>query len=428
MGEVAPRSDARLDARDALVLTWTYDSREGEDEAFAFREAVGTQTGLTVQQVAACGARVGGPGNWSCIDERAAVLLAAQGLPGAFGAAPHWNETLEVGSGSISLENPIWPIDELGLDVHPPSAPTPAEGPCLAVDPIAESTDNVRALRFSGGLGTFTLCESYALPVRFETLGGAEYRLVEHNIPGDRLALDPSPRAWTAGDRPVPHRDIPFPLTVTHPDHGSPLPVPEAHEEAMNRSEPYASVFDEGGLLVGTHLSAQSGGWNNLTTEERRTDERRLRAVGPDGFAVDVRIEKHREAIGPPPARQEAVTYEIKEETTGDWPGPIPTPTSLADRQAKPSAGIELLETLTNRSLDRAGFGLWTTVDEAPWGHHLEDASLRVNGSVLVVWFKPPDAGLQYVPWQGVVDGPTATVLWFDVDRDRLPFTGVEGH
>lgn len=103
------RWDAYRRTRPGLRLDWTlYTPADG---TFRFEEVV-DRDGRIIQQVAECGQ----PDNRriACQDERALVMLAGLDLPGAFGTAPFWNDTVATDdTPALSVANPLLETTQL---------------------------------------------------------------------------------------------------------------------------------------------------------------------------------------------------------------------------------------------------------------------------------------------------------------------------
>ncbi len=319
----------------------------------------------------------------------------------------------------------LWDVEQVEATFRTPELSEPSGDDCLIASVTRSPSSLVRALRFTGGLDRFTLCDGMAFPERFTSLEGTEYELVSHEVGTEPLRLPSGTGDAPAKKLPVQMRETPDPLTVSHPDVENEFPVEEAHQVGLDRSTAYRDVFENrSALLVGTDFTFPSRGGNDLIGTERKTLERTLTAVAPDDRAVKLKIEKqtNEQEIGP--TGHDSTSYDVLDEDVGSWNGDSVNRSRIADEQASPRDSLRLLDELVDQPRSRGGYGLWSTVPERPLTADVTGPSLRGEGYVINVWYDPPTNELLRVPWQGVLDGPTGTVLWFDVDRDQLPFAG----
>lgn len=415
IGEKALRVDAWLREHEVLRIAYVHWNGNEEDDRFRFEEAVGS-SGRLVQQYARCGGWRGDRKH--CLDERGTVVTAAQGLPGGFGAAPWWGETVEPGRSNLSLRTPAPPLPNITYTV---SEPTVSDVPCLEFRPESGPDRTPRAFRYTGGLDAFTLCEDAALPTSFTSLGGRTYQLVRSDRSGQPVDLDTSGGGTTTKGPPVDRIERSTPLVVEHEAVETRFPVREAHEVALDRSDAYASLFEGDALLTSTHFDWKSRHREPLGTWSSRTVQRTLEALASDGQGVGLQIRK---TISKGPMGNRT-SYEMVEEWTGSTDDP-PTATTLVRRQASLQEAIALGERLTGQEVDRStGFGLWNEIPTPPW-QLIDHPPVRSDGYTVVLWHEDPtpqtSGGLViHTPYQTVVDGPTGTLLWVTTNRSRFP-------
>lgn len=407
-----------LEVHEAVRLSFVYDDGQKSD-SFVFHEFVDAASGLLVQQQANCGILRGGPGNWSCWDERGIVLTSAAGLPAGFGAGPFWNETIDAGGATVELASFLSNRTRLRYQV------SDARGfpgkPCVSLTP-ERGPPRARALRFTGGLRSLILCDGLGMPRAFETFSGARYRLEERTGTSD-FWPDASTRsavpAWGQG---VPLRDRTPPNVLAHRDVETNFSVAEADRVASNRSQAYADLRSKGGWLVGTHWSHRET--SRSTVRSSDTFQRTLTVVGPDGRTMGIRIEKTESEAGAGPVGQSERSYEILEQGTARWDRPVPMEGGYSLRQADASEAISLGRSLTGQPLDELGFGFWTHLSGHTWQGNTSEPR-RADGYTLVIWHKDPTSFTQTVssPYSTVVDGPTGNLMWVKTNRSRFPLT-----
>jgi hypothetical protein len=399
-------------------LSLSYESGQGDDK-FNFEESFNLSSGLLVQQIAWCGSREGGPGEWSCRDDRADVIPGAAGLPGGLGAAPFWNRTLAAEEATVDVRPTLDETRELAY--HVDEAASWYDDGCRELRPSGAEELRVRALGFTGGLGPLVLCDGLGLPAAFTVLSpkwtnGERFELVDHE--GVWHEWD-EPSEGAQG-RAVPLRDVSPPLLVQHSNVSTNLTVREAHDAAIEQSDPYRRAMNEEGWLVNTDLS-QTGRSSGLTSE-RATYERSLTAVTSEKERVAVTVEKESESRV---HGEDETTYEVTEEDTDTWTEVAPHEAGYVWTQAAVGPTLGLAEALTGQPRDSIGFGLWSKLPILSWQDTSE--AVRPDGYTVVSWHEDPWAGERRdgvrieVPLQVVVDGPTGQILWFETPRDRVP-------
>lgn len=404
------RSDAYLEQRPVLLFRWLYRPPDGDRVNFTFWEAVQPKTGLIVQQVARCGKRVDDLPGWdqACMDERAAVVFAAEGLPGAFASGPFWGRGLdELPGRAIEIDNSRWPADRITFQ----SRGNPGSSCLTVAGPEPPST--LRTFAMTTVVGPVTLCDGMALPVSFRSRSGATFDLVTHEA-GEEAPAVPEDGA-REGRSPFRFRRWEAPLVVddrTGP--GDFFPVAEAHAEALERSSPYARLFEDGRPLVLStfYLAGPTTGVMNVMVESRT--ERALTAVDSSGRTAYVEIEKT-ESIGT------GSEYEIEEEDSGQLAGAVPDRSTLEAEQAELGSVLEVGRTLYDTEVAMHALQPW--LFSAPWGLRLDRPDVRTDGYNVRIFFQDPTPidDLVAAPYEFLVDGVAGSILWLEIDRAELP-------
>lgn len=429
----AMRLDGALDARRVLWISWTLTTpdrpnRNPSQTTFRFHEMLDPGSGRIVQQVAVCGVRWDGEApaeqedDRGCYDERAAVIFSAAGLPGAFGAAPRWNRTLEAGE---PVPTPTRPLGLGNATFRYATRPVESgNATCMRLEAGSAPTGVASGLHWTTVAGPVVMCEGMALPVRFTGWDGRTYNLVDHEPGANRLDVDRDPVARAVG--PLGARSVSAPLLVADPSDPAKLTVREAHRVAVNRSDPYRRIWDEAEdpLLTGTFFNNASGVSTVSPanqTVSRDTDRTRCVTVQDParGRMAEACIEKDDADM-----LEDEPSYEVVEEREASVPVTV-NASDIRARQASMRAALDLA---------RRMFGsepIWWSqrhkVVASPWSPHRhagEDAYLRrSNEYSLSVFFEDPTpvSSLANIPYQYRFDGPTRTLQWLYVNRSRLP-------
>jgi hypothetical protein len=278
--------------------------------------------------------------------------------------------------------------------------------------------------------GPLVLCEDLALPASFAVASqqlGSRFELVDRR-PGDGPRLAPEAQVEDRAPVRVEHRswEPPFLVDPDGPGLAAEFPVPEAHQAALDGSGSYAELFGEPGeaLVVDTNV-IQSGRRDTGVDEVGRSSEtynRSLTAVGEDGSAVQVWVEKTYETVRVGP---ENVTLE-NADVTGDreleFPD-HPTVDTAEPRQATVASALDLGDRLVDTSpqilVQEA------TVDDV--SRSAGDELGREDGHALQLWLEDPQPESGNLP-PGItapygvrVDGPTGDLLQVDVPAGELP-------
>lgn len=427
----ATRLDRALAERSVVRLTWTLTTpddpdREPSPTTFRFREHVDPATGRVLQQVADCGIRWDDPRlageTRACYDERAIVIFAAAGLPGAFGAGPHWNRTLTDGEPA-----PV-PIRPLGLGdpqvAYTTAATTVGDRSCVELDADAADTGVSSGLHWTVVEGPTVLCPGLALPARFTGWDGRTYRLVDHEAGGAPLDVGgevPPPstglladRAWSA------------PFLVADPTSPAEFTVREAHRVALNRSDPYRGLWEdaEEPMVTGTFFMNDSGGGAvgaGTPAETEWNDQRRCVTVQDpsDGRTAEACINKDSG-----PQLPNSSPYSVEREETGTVDVTVDR-SAIPDRQASLHAALQNAEAMMIEDEPMIWWAESYGVIASRWSPQRGTDIDRSDGYQLSVFFDdpppPPEPRFVFTPYQFRFDGPTGTVEWLDLNRSHLP-------
>lgn len=415
VGPVETRTDAWLRERPARLLDITH-HWGSYDHEYELEEAVDPWTGLVLSQWADCGSLRSDKED-GCLDDRAAWFGSAHGLPGASGAAPFWGQTLEPSTVNRSLPTVLGPLDTWNVRFTEPSFSEASARACLEVEPVEQPRmEWALALRFTGGLLSFTLCEGVAMPVEYEDHEGNTYRLQDHDTRPGQAPSEARPELSDSPEPPVGLVERTPPVLVEAPEIDPFFPAQEAHEAALERSDPYAALFDSAAdaavfetfyTYEGSH---QAGALP--TSSDSETWSHSLEAVDELGRLVEVEIEKTERD---PPMGDNETTYEIVEESTGSVDGPVPTVDTWSSRQVDVAEAIALGEQLTDRPSDE-GMGHWKYRKLQTHSWVPTEYPTRLEGPSLQVWFEvgEPCGGDEslaiYCPYDLVADGPTGAI------------------
>lgn len=422
VGVVDNRTDPWLRERPALLLQIDHWPGGRYDDWYDLESAVDPWTGLLVSQWADCGSQHADRPD-GCLDERAKWFGSAHGYPGALGAAPLWGTALEPGELNRSLPTVVPGNDDWNRTIFEPTGAS-ARAECLRVEPVGEAdTARARALKFNGGLADFTVCEGVGLPVAFTSHAGTTYRLQAHET---RTAEPPQADRPDLAEDPQPPLDLVErspPVLVESPELDSPFPETEAHEVALERSDPYADLFESGDdpAVVETKFRRNGGSDGGVLGTSSERWEHNLEAVDATGLLVEVTVQK---TIRNGPGGETETTYEVTEEDRGSLDPPVPTASSWAPRQAHVGQAIELGEELTEQP-GKPNYWKYRVVRTSPW--FVDEWPPRLDGPTLITWHEDPSPcqepqnGLQITcPYHAVWDGPTGTALWVSGDRATL--------
>jgi hypothetical protein len=421
------RLGADLRSYQGVQVHWTVENAPTPHNlTVVYNETVAPEGGL-VQVVTPCGL-ITKPegGEWAC-DARALSLFPTS-LPGAFGAGPFWGEAVE-GPERVHLESARVGTAELVYDVEPVDE---TGRDCARLEAATAAPEAARPVMWGVLEGPLVLCEDLALPASFTVASqqlGSRFELVDRR-PGDGPRLAPEAQVEDRAPVRVEHRswEPPFLVDPDGPGLAAGFPVPEAHQAALDGSGSYAELFGEPGdaLVVDTNV-IQSGRRDTGVDEVGRSSEtynRSLTAVGEDGSAVQVWVEKTYETVRVGP---ENVTLE-NADVTGDreleFPD-HPTVDTAEPRQATLASALDLGDRLVDTSpqilVQEA------TVDDV--SRSAGDELGREDGYALQLWMEDPQPESGNLP-PGItapygvrVDGPTGDLLQVDVPAGELPLT-----
>lgn len=418
------RVDGHLQDHDVILFEWRYRRKAG-NFTYTLWEAVDRSTGHIVQQVRRCvpyDFMRGGEPPRACWDERAVIHLAGSaGLPGAFGAGPLWNVTLETGTVAV-------PFPAQGATRGPSTIPYRVEpsdlGPdCLRLTSPANAT-RTRPLPQTVIEGPFVVCPERALPVAFETLHGDRFRLVDHE-PGARTIEPGDPPDWTATDPVVPRRTWSDPVAVD-PTDGDPynFSFQEAHEWALDNNDQYVEILEDPpkGLTLWS-LARQGGGGTNAGGVVQVTSGiRTLLALQPDGNGTLLTLRQEQQSPDLPADSEPIRVVEQENFTRGE---PIPTRDSLVDKVADANGTVILARTVTGQPISGVGPYQVTSLRYPKGDPRGVNGPWREDGVTVVAWMAEeppfPGGGLVEAPYPFVVDGPTGAVEFLEMNRTRLP-------
>lgn len=417
------RVDGHLTDHDVLLIDWIW-TRPAGRFTYEMTEAVDRSSGQIVQQVADCVPydEIIGTDDppRACFDERAIVVLAgAAGLPGAFGAAPLWGET--VTTEEVAVRAPVQGATR-GPDPIPYRVETASErSGCLRFEATADVT-RLRPLNHTVVGGPFTLCPDVPLPVAFTALSGTRYRLVDRQ-PGSQTVSISGP-AWSTDKPGIGLRTWSSPIVVD-PNDGDPyrFSFEEAHEWAKENVTRYREILsgEPGGLVPytwpidGAKLET-TGGLATLRNESLR----RIAAVSPDGTGIKVELRKVRSAT-------EDGTIELVDRENLSWDR-APNRSSVATRLAEVDATLSLARQITGDPVSRLGPAQQPGLRDHVWGWTQDSQSnrrVRQDGYTVVAWMDddpPYPVGENFPqPYEFVVDGPSGAVEFLALNRTRLP-------
>lgn len=423
--ELAPRFDGVFRVHDSVVLNLTMrnPTREAECNSVGnapvcyLGEAVDVAQGLVVQHWNKCGLRSGEP-TW-CISVRAGVVLDGGGLPGGFGAAPFWNATLEPGTETLE-------VHPLTLDRQTINYTVEAAGgddrACVRVE-TAERVDRegLQTLALAVVDDPFVLCDGVALPVRFTTVDGDTYELVDRRV-GDRRVEVGGASAWSEPGDPFPRRAWSPPLAVSDREDAN-LTVEEAHRFALENSATYRDLFETypETLVVETHVFITHGSSGPTGLDDERNYRREVVAVAPDGRAVNVTVDKTVRATLP---NETEVTDVVNLSID-----PPPTRETLPDGLVTVPDAAYVARAITGLPLDiESGLGgtgptvrpthytFSSIARDIPWPTRTTE-TLTVHP-----WIEPTERhGLVATPTLASVDAARGHLEAIELNRSRLP-------
>lgn len=417
------RVDGHLTDHDVLLIDWSW-TRPAGRFTYEMTEAVDRSSGQIVQQVADCvpydEVVVTDDPPRACFDERAIVVLAgAAGLPGAFGAAPLWGET--VTTEEVAVPAPVQGATR-GPDPIPYRVETASErSGCLRFEATADMT-RLRPLNHTVVGGPFTLCPDVPLPVAFTALSETRYRLVDRQ-PGSQTASISGP-AWSTDKPGIGLRTWSSPVVVD-PNDGDPyrFSFEEAHEWAKENVTRYREILsgEPGGLVPYTWpTDGAEGGTTGGVVTLRNESLRGIAAVAPDGTGVKLDLRKSRTWMG-----DESI--EIVERENLSWDS-VPNRSSVASRLVSVDASVSLARKVTGNGLSRTGVIQQPTFRDHVWAPtHEGDSELRIrrDGYTVVAWIEEdppyPIGPNVKAPYEFVVDGPSGAVEFLALNRTRLP-------
>lgn len=412
--EETERRDRWGRSRPVLRAEWEMDRGP---HTFRFWESADPGSGLVVQQVSRCGmpydkAVSGGRDDRACLDERALVMLAGGGLPGAFGAAPFWGSQVDPApTEAVDIDvRSLWTDDSIAYEAE---RRRESGRDCIELSLEREPT-MIRTMPQSVVAGPFTLCTDIPVPVSFVTTDGTRFRLVDEGQ-GDGPRMERS-SAQLPDRRPLDQRTWRDPFVVSEDD-DSAFPPSEAHRYAMNESTEYRSFVEEGALIAGTHL--YRSGSTEVVDGVVRTQkhERHLQLFLPGGRKLVAVLTKETGNVEPSEITLDRVTESSVEGS--------PNADTLAPEQTTLRSTKDHARQVIGTAPSRAGFGQWPSLPDHPWGAGAAERRPRTDGYTVVVWSRDPTPaiGNLQTPYQMVVDGPTGAVLWFTYNRSRLPYT-----
>lgn len=421
VGDWVKRKDAWLNERTVLALAVTY---EHDGHVFSMEETVLPSTGGIVQQWSPC--------SWKdrkdpsqCGDEAGQVFTGSQGLPGALGAGPFWNQTLRGSNATISLDTPLLGNENWSYNLSEPNQGL-SRGPCRSLAVVdGMHSGSIAGLQFTAQPAGLTLCDGLAFPLSFTSLTGTAYRLVQvEEGDGPRVEL----RRRAAGSQPAASMGLgerSFPVYVAHPTFETNFSAREAHRVAMNRSEAYSGLFDRGENATVVYSDYGVGPSRTRGIPggpSSHTYEQVLNAVDKTGRWVKVALNKTvRDPAGPADSQ---VTYEVGAEEEGRTSATVSTRESLAPQGVRVDEAVELGEELTGQPWDSdVGFGLWRSIPDQGFVEGLSE--WRTRSSSINIWYEDPnpnrDGGLAVsTPYQFAMDRATGAVLGVYADRDTL--------
>lgn len=396
----------------------------------AFQEGL-DEDGSIWQQVAACRTPTS---EQPC--ENAMTILTTAGLPGGLGSAPFWGQPLDnLTTEPHRFEVPGYGPGMIAYNVSP--APEMGEG-CRQLEGGLERPNLTRAPTYAVVNGPFTLCPGTALPVRFHATGGSVFTLETANRTKGDASL-PSPRSGSHDRAPDPTSPWEEPYLAQDFTHEFPFPLREAHHEALNRSDIYRNVIEDGGWVVGT-LVQERGYGEYMGQRYQGLFERRLIAATPEGDAAEVLLSKRvtagqaREQVVPEPGDQLMGTPEgivqLEEESKGKK-DPSMTPSSVADRQVDVGKALEtarsllgdrnvshiqLLSTFLPHQWSNGWPGIGPDRPDGTTLRLLLEGATRTQGGFLI-----------RTNYQFVVDGPSGDLLWLTLPREDLPLDEAPG-
>lgn len=425
----AERVDHHLRVHDALILNISIETPHTGERPFTIWEAVDPGNGVLVQQTARCGWGIDG----ECTDERALVVLGSGGLPGGFGAAPLWRDSIEPGAPQITV-----PIERLDLtDATMTYTVGSANGteeasPCVELTRPAVDRSVYRTYA-SSFRSPITVCDGIPLPVRFEAGLTGTFHLVDRSSgEGAPVATDTT-TDWPDADPPVEPRPWSGTVPIHDPEDPSPFPVNEAHEAALENSKAYRTFLDRHpDALVLETAGRWEGFGQNLDLIQTETDERSVTAYGSQGEWMEISVERTRNSTGPEedPVSEET-TYEVRQTRTGNRVQG-PDEAALAEEQAAVSEVYRVAEALTGQQPSRRTF--YSYAGMAHLHQPLRGGEVnRTDGWTVRAYMEDPSpigggGGLQYrSPYQVSVDGPTGAVTYLTLNRSRLPLAAQAG-
>lgn len=413
--------DAWLNEVDGLAFDVEYKDR---GYWFPFQTVLEPSTGGIIQQRADCYSRdVQDPSRCESPEEDT-IHTGSQGLPGALGAGPFWNDTVSPGEVTVDLHTPLPGNENWTYDIDPPVQPR-RRGSCLSLSVTAGDLPSaVVGMAYTAAPGRLTLCDGFALPVAFEALDGSSYQLIEVQ-PGDGSRVQIR-QAQSQPETPVvPLEDRSFPVYASHPTYPANFTAREAHGVARERSDAYGTLFasDPNATVVYSHYAMDNRRRSELTPGPSSwTYTQSLHALDSTGRRVDLKIEKTVEdPMGP---EEKAASYEVTSEEQRRLSPPLPTPSTLADRGTRMDAAVDLGERLTGQPWDEwMGFGRWGTM--ADYGYVTSLGEQRLRSSSVVVWLEDahPEASGGIVvetPYRIAVDSATGALMEVFGDAETL--------
>lgn len=354
------------------------------------------------------------------------VIFDGGGLPGGFGAAPFWSDTVEPGETTVSVA----PLTDERRDLNYTVEPADRDG-CVRI----EGTDAIdkyglQTLPLAVVGGPFVLCQDRPLPVQFTTVTGDTYTL-QGRRPGDRTVEAANGSAWTRPGHPFPRRSWTEPFAVSDRERTK-LSLQEAHQVALDDSPAYRRLFEESAhpLVVATGTSVPMSGSGPVPggVGDSKTYRRGLVAVASDGRGVNVTVEKT--IHGGPQPNETRVVEEVNVSME-----PTPTRATLPGELVEVDDVARVAEAISGLPLSikgRTGVGPTLFPGHYPiteaTNFHFEtnfDWRWGLTDSLTVLpWLKDPNPdGMIHTPYHASADGASGHLEAIEVNRTRMPLS-----
>lgn len=264
-----------------------------------------------------------------------------------------------------------------------------------------------------------TLCDGLAFPVAFHPSARPDdpYRLVAYRTGSDPVRPPAQP---TASPDPLPQHDWTAPLAVNPTAGKYNLTAPMAHRIALNESDAYRRFSDnhpDAIVLTTTCCLVDRSG--SLQYETSRTEKRRLSAVAPSGEAFTVEV--WLQTKGPGLDREGAERMDDTPYNPSYDRRPDQALSSLVDLSKARQVARDRLGTSLDFAIERP------RLHDHPWGDGVTD---KEGGTSMIstLWMKDPSGSQESrgglavsFPYQFVVEGRTGAILWYQIERGRVP-------